>query len=252
MSNRACSQEMPHFAASHQSLHFLVISPFVTRISGWHKRAKQFVCLFDSLCPGQQFFSYVGTGLPGTPVLSRDQCVFLKDTTQCHHWVSNLQTLILESSTLPLSNCVPYKNSMYRAYRYVIFLTPSILAVTFVICWQPSQTVWTLIRTDRTSVLIWIQTICHSATVPERIFWKKSFEPRHEISNNVVCATSKASDQPVHMRSLIKAFAIRLNIVWLLSYYHLEFLSLTEGCRGLSGTTFVKMPHCWKSHVDVH
>ena len=28
-------------------------------------------------------------------------------------------------------------------------------------------------------------------------------EPLHEISNNVVCATSKASDQPAHMRSLI-------------------------------------------------
>ena len=28
-------------------------------------------------------------------------------------------------------------------------------------------------------------------------------EPRHEIFNNVVCATSKASDQPAHTRSLI-------------------------------------------------
>ena len=39
------------------------------------------------------------------------------------------------------------------------------------------------------------------------------FEPRHEISNNVVCATSKASDQPAHMRSLIRAFASHLNIL---------------------------------------
>ena len=37
-------------------------------------------------------------------------------------------------------------------------------------------------------------------------------ESRHEISNNVVCATSKASDQPGHMRSLIRAFASGLNI----------------------------------------
>ena len=35
------------------------------------------------------------------------------------------------------------------------------------------------------------------------------FEPWHEISNNVVCATSKASDQPAHMSSLIRAFASR-------------------------------------------
>ena len=44
------------------------------------------------------------------------------------------------------------------------------------------------------------------------------FEPWHEISNNVVCATSKGSDQPAHMRSLIRAFACRFNILWLLSY----------------------------------
>ena len=38
------------------------------------------------------------------------------------------------------------------------------------------------------------------------------FEPVHVISNNVVCVTSKASDQPAHTRSLIRAFACRLNI----------------------------------------
>ena len=38
-------------------------------------------------------------------------------------------------------------------------------------------------------------------------------EPRHKISNNVVCATSKGSDQPAHTRSLIRAFASRLNIL---------------------------------------
>ena len=36
---------------------------------------------------------------------------------------------------------------------------------------------------------------------------------RHEISNNVVCATSKDSDQPARTRSLIRAFASRLNIL---------------------------------------
>ena len=38
-------------------------------------------------------------------------------------------------------------------------------------------------------------------------------ESRHEISNNVVYVTSKGSDQPAHMRSLIRAFASRLNIL---------------------------------------
>ena len=38
-------------------------------------------------------------------------------------------------------------------------------------------------------------------------------EPRHEISNNVVCTTSKGSDQPAHTCSLIRAFASHLNIL---------------------------------------
>ena len=41
-------------------------------------------------------------------------------------------------------------------------------------------------------------------------------------------------------------------IVKLLTEHHLEFLSLTGGCRGSSESTHVKMPHCWKSHVTAH
>ena len=51
-----------------------------------------------------------------------------------------------------------------------------------------------------------------------RIAWPNhlllvTYVPVHEISNNVVCATSKASDQPAHTRSLIRAFASRLTIL---------------------------------------
>ena len=34
--------------------------------------------------------------------------------------------------------------------------------------------------------------------------------PKYEISNNVVCASTKGLDQPAHLHSLIKAFASRL------------------------------------------
>ena len=37
---------------------------------------------------------------------------------------------------------------------------------------------------------------------------KNLVEPRHEISNNVICATSKYSDQPAHMRSLVRALLV--------------------------------------------
>ena len=40
-----------------------------------------------------------------------------------------------------------------------------------------------------------------------------SYMSRDMISNNVVCATSKGSDQPAHTRSLIRAFASRLKIL---------------------------------------
>ena len=62
------------------------------------------------------------------------------------------------------------------------------------------------------------------------------FEPVHEISNNMVCATSKASDQPAHTRSLIRANAYLeySMIVKLLTEHFLEFLSLKGGCPGSS------------------
>ena len=41
-------------------------------------------------------------------------------------------------------------------------------------------------------------------------------------------------------------------IVKLLTEHHLEFLSLKGGCTGLSESTHVKMPHCWKSHATAH
>ena len=71
-------------------------------------------------------------------------------------------------------------------------------------------------------------------------------EPVHEILNNVVCATSKASDQPARI-----CFCLSLEYsmsVKLLTEHHLEFLSFKEGCTGSSESTLVKMPHCWKSH----
>ena len=38
----------------------------------------------------------------------------------------------------------------------------------------------------------------------------------------------------------------------LLTEHHLEFLSFKWCCTGLSESTHVKMPHCWKSHVTAH
>ena len=41
-------------------------------------------------------------------------------------------------------------------------------------------------------------------------------------------------------------------IVKLMTEHHLEFLSLTGGCIGLSESTIIKMTNCCKSHVVAH
>ena len=49
-------------------------------------------------------------------------------------------------------------------------------------------------------------------------------------------------------QSLCLSLECSMNIK-LLTEHHLEFLSLRMGFRGLSESTLVKVPHCWKSHV---
>ena len=39
------------------------------------------------------------------------------------------------------------------------------------------------------------------------------YEPGHDINNKVVCVASKGSDRRVHTRSLIRAYASRLNVI---------------------------------------
>ena len=57
------------------------------------------------------------------------------------------------------------------------------------------------------------------------------------------------SDQSVHMSSLIRAFASRLKLSYILTEYHLELLSLKGGCKGLSESTLVKM-HFVGNHMS--
>ena len=70
-----------------------------------------------------------------------------------------------------------------------------------------------------------------------------------EISNNVVCATSKASDQPVRIRAVSHEYSLTVR---LLTEHHLVFFSFKAVCTGSSESVLVKMPHCWKSHVTAH
>ena len=74
----------------------------------------------------------------------------------------------------------------------------------------------------------------------------------------MVCATSKASGQPAHLRSACAYAQSGQSLCLSLEYsisvkplteHHLEFLRLKGGCTGSPESTLVKLPHCWKSHV---
>ena len=67
---------------------------------------------------------------------------------------------------------------------------------------------WTILK--KTQILNGCVTFAFKYIITEE---SSVYEPRHEISNNVVVAISKASDQPAPRRSLIRAFACRLIIL---------------------------------------
>ena len=56
------------------------------------------------------------------------------------------------------------------------------------------------------------------------------FEPRHEISNNVVDATSKASDQPARTRSLINSFCMRFCYLLVL-FLKINLFEISSECQ---------------------
>ena len=74
----------------------------------------------------------------------------------------------------------------------------------------------------------------------------------HGISDGEVCATSKALDQPAHVRSLVGGLYLSLECyvtIGLLPGCRLGSESGGGGCAGSSGSARVGMPHCWKSHA---
>ena len=62
-------------------------------------------------------------------------------------------------------------------------------------------------------VFSYISIFSHVISIKLNVEKETVFEAQHEIPNNVVCATSKVSDQPARLRSLIRAFASLLNIL---------------------------------------
>ena len=72
---------------------------------------------------------------------------------------------------------------------------------------------WVLIGSILKRFLGVITVFAFIDIISKKIFQNIIIEPRHEISNNVACATGKGSDQPAHTPSLIRAFGGRSNVL---------------------------------------
>ena len=94
-----------------------------------------------------------------------------------------------------------------------------------------------------------------AGTQKNRLIWDGSFEyPQHnwwtwDFQQCGMCdqqrlrpACTYAQSDQSHCYSLEYSMSVKL-----LTEQHLEFLSLNGGCTGLSESTHVKMPYCWKS-----
>ena len=102
--------------------------------------------------------------------------------------------MLFLSSAIFFSNIILSKNSFRITIRVANSLDPDQARCFFVPDLGPNS----------------LQRLSADNTSRQRV---NIIEPWHGISNNVVCATSKASDQPAYKLSLIRAFASHLNIL---------------------------------------
>ena len=76
-------------------------------------------------------------------------------------------------------------------------------------------------------------------------------EPPHDKTNKMACASSKDSDQPGHLHSLIRVFAVRMKKAWVLSYPLSAQRRLIRlgGCPGCSASSLGAQSFCWVCQV---
>ena len=126
---------------------------------------------------------------------------------QCYSVLSTIAQVLRKMSLKILASwfLMPYLSQTFESYQRVsmyVYITGSEWMLEYTFC-----------HIDENCLKDWSQS-----GVQSTYSFSWTIEPQHEVSNNVVCATSRTSDLPAHMRSLIRAFACRLNILWVLCY----------------------------------
>ena len=73
----------------------------------------------------------------------------------------------------------------------------------------------------------------------------------HDKTNRMACAPSKDSDQPGHLPSLIRVFAVRMKKAWVLSYplsTQRRLWSAWASAQADLSLRWAHMPFCWFCH----
>ena len=126
----------------------------------------------------------------------------------------------------------------------------SYLRKSCVLCWaSASCSEEVLLFSDHSSV--WSAFL----TVIQKITLIYTYEPPHNKTNKMTCASSKDSDQPGHLPSLIRVLTVRMEKPWGLSYpmstQRRLWLVWVDAQADLS-LCWAHMPFCWFCHVVAH
>ena len=84
---------------------------------------------------------------------------------------------------------------------------------------------------------------------------RKRKEPPHDKTNKMACAPSEDSDQPGHPPSLIRVFAVRMKIAWVLSYplsAQRRLWSVWANVQADLSLCWAHMSFCWFCHEAAH
>ena len=121
------------------------------------------------------------------------------------HWSTfRIITAILGHCTLTLNSLIGWG---IRRPLICVTIGPSVPAKMI---WSPS---WSVPLTRITSIVVPSPGNAFTCKIQN-----KYFEPPHDKTNKMACAPSEDSDQPGHLPSLIRVFAVRMKKAWVLSY----------------------------------
>ena len=120
-------KSVPTFLLFIRVIHLLCICECVTKQSWWifsssyiqYEPVYNNFVWFVNLRSSQQFFSYVGKGLPGL----NQYCVLLKDTTQWRRWGSNPQPMISRQALYHCATALPYISKIIPTQKLDQFIS---------------------------------------------------------------------------------------------------------------------------------